>query len=858
MKVKQSSYEHGGNVHAAASQKSASLEDILDFSANINPFGPPEWLRPCISRELDSILHYPDPYASKLRGIIAEKYNVSNDNVLVANGSTELLYQLPHVLECQRAVVPVPCYIDYIKVMELAAIPIYTIDLVEENDFTPDISEIEQAIVPGDLLILGSPNNPTGRCFNAREVKDLASSNPQVMFLVDEAFREFVDGAETLAGACSNIITLHSLTKFYAIPGLRLGFGIFPDPVAENLRHILPPWTVNSLAQKVGERALLDTEYQEQSRVYCLTCKKDLQNDLADFKDLKVFPSEANYLLIRLSGKITVLMLQEKLAEKNILIRDCSNYKNLGKEKGFFRIAVRNQADNKKFIQVLSKILPATKKHRRIKRTPAIMFQGTSSNAGKSVLTAALCRILLQDGVRIAPFKSQNMSLNSFVTLQGLEMGRAQVVQAQAARLDPDVLMNPILLKPNSDTGSQVIVRGKPLGNMTVMEYFSYKKKAMTIACDCYDALAADYQAIVLEGAGSPGEVNLKSHDIVNMRMARYAESPVILVGDIDRGGVYASFVGTMEVLNQWERSLIAGFLVNRFRGKSELLQDAHEYVRAHTGKDVLGVIPYLVNHGIPEEDSVSFKEGLFEGAKPDQDHIEIGIINLPHISNFTDLEPFIAEPDVYLRVISNPEEFGSPDVIILPGSKNVIGDLKVLQSSGMAAKIQQQAESGCRVAGICGGYQMLGNGIEDPYGIESQQSSCAGLSLLDMHTILATDKTLTRKKGVHLPSGEPVVGYEIHHGVTRTDATALFSYEDGSDCGVAAADKKIWGSYLHGIFDSDLFRRWFINDIRQSKGLAHYDGPLCSYNLEPAFDCLADTVRKGIDMDRVYELLKL
>ncbi len=859
MKVKQSSHEHGGNVHAAASAKSASLEDILDFSANINPLGPPEWLRPCISRELDSILHYPDPYASKLRKIIAEKYNVSSDTILVANGSTELLYQLPHVLECHRAVIPVPCYIDYIKVMELAAIPIHTIDLLEENDFTPDISEIERVIVPGDLLILGSPNNPTGRCFNAEKIKELASSNPQVMFLVDEAFLEFVDGAETLAGAGSNIITLHSLTKFYGIPGLRLGFGVFPDPVAENLQKILPPWTVNSLAQKVGERAVQDVDYQEQSRRFCLTCKKDLQDDLANFKDLKVFPSEANYLLIRLSGRVTVPMLQEKLAEKNILIRDCSNYKNLGREKGFFRIAVRNQADNKKFIQALSKILPARKKQGRISRkTPAIMFQGTSSNAGKSVLTAALCRILLQDGIRVAPFKSQNMSLNSFVTLQGLEMGRAQVVQAQAARLDPDVLMNPILLKPNSDTGSQVIVRGKPLGNMTVMEYFSYKKKAMAIACDCYDELAADYQAIVLEGAGSPGEVNLKSHDIVNMRMARHAESPVILVGDIDRGGVYASFVGTMEVLNQWERSLIAGFLVNRFRGKSELLQDAHDYVRAHTGKDVLGVIPYLVNHGIPEEDSVSFKEGLFEGTKPDQDHIEIGIVNLPHISNFTDLEPFIAEPDVYLRVISSPEEFGRPDVIILPGSKNVISDLRALQSSGMAAKIQQQAESGCRVIGICGGYQMLGNSIEDPYGIESQQSSCVGLSLLDMHTILAADKTLTRKKGTHIPSGEPVVGYEIHHGVTRTDETAIFSYEDGSDCGVAATDKKIWGSYLHGIFDSDLFRRWFINDIRQSKGFAYYDGPLCSYNLEPAFDRLADTVRQGIDMDRVYELLKL
>ncbi|HID69815.1 MAG TPA: cobyric acid synthase [Desulfobacterales bacterium] len=857
MTARQFSYEHGGNVHAAASVKNGRLEDILDFSANINPSGPPEWLRSCISHELDTVLHYPDPYGSGLKKIIAEKYNVAAENALVANGSTELLYQLPHVIDCSRAVIPVPCYIDYIKVMELASIPVHLIELPEQNNFIPDLHVIEQTIVPGDLLILGSPNNPTGQSVRAKEIKNLATANPQVLFLIDEAFLEFVEGSLSLGGTLPNIITLHSLTKFYGIPGLRLGFGIFPDPIAADLRKIMPPWTVNSLAQKVGERALLDLDYQKQSREYFLKCKKDFLTALADFPDLNVFPSDANYLLVKLSGQCSVQMLQEKLAESNILIRDCSNYSGL-ENKVFFRIAIRNQSDNTKFIQTLSTILPSKKGHKTIRKTPAIMFQGTSSNAGKSVLTAALCRILLQDGVQVAPFKAQNMSLNSFVTLDGLEMGRAQVVQAQAARLDPDVLMNPILLKPNSDTGSQIIVRGKPIGNMTVSEYFHYKKEAMHIACNCYDELSADYQAVILEGAGSPGEVNLKSHDIVNMRMARYAESPVILVGDIDRGGVYASFVGTMEVLNQWERNLVAGFLVNRFRGKSELLQDAHDYVKAHTGKDVLGVIPYLVNHGIPEEDSVSFKEGLFEGTKPDLDHIEICIVNLPHISNFTDFEPFILEPDVHLRVISDPGEVNEPDVIILPGSKNVISDLHALHSTGMASVIQKQAEKGCTIVGICGGYMMLGNTIEDPYGIESQQSSCKGFSLLDMHTILAQDKTLTRKKGTHSLSDQPVVGYEIHHGVTRTDSTAIFSYDNGSDCGVSSNDGKIWGSYLHGIFDSDLFRRWFINSIRKSKGLDDYDGPQCSYNLEPAFDRLADCVRKGIDMDRVYELLRL
>jgi cobyric acid synthase CobQ/L-threonine-O-3-phosphate decarboxylase len=852
-----SEYGHGGNIHAAASVKAIEIDDILDFSANINPLGAPEWLRSCVSSGLDSILHYPDPAASALKKIISENYAIPLRNVLVANGSTELLYQLPRVLQCKRAVVPVPCYIDYLKVMELAGIEVKTVELSEQHDFVVDLRKIETILEPDDLVVLGSPNNPTGRMVNSAEILHLANKSPRVTFLVDEAFLEFVDGAESLAGKAANIITLHSLTKFYAIPGLRLGFGVFPDHIADQLQKLLPPWTVNSLAQKVGEQALVDLEYQKKTRAYCLQCRKGMQEKLATFRDLKVFPTVANYFLIRLSDQFTVAELQERLAGHNILIRDCSNYQGLGSQ--FFRIAVRSESENEQFTEALSEILASSTRGTRTRKTPAIMFQGTSSNAGKSVLTAALCRILLQDGIRVAPFKAQNMSLNSFVTADGLEMGRAQVVQAQAARLDPDVLMNPILLKPNSDTGSQVIVRGKPLGNMSVMDYVTYKKKAMDIVCNCYDELSADYQAIILEGAGSPGEVNLKRHDIVNMRMARYADSPVILVGDIDRGGVYASFVGHMEVLNQWERQLVAGFLVNRFRGNSDLLQDAHDYVKNHTGKDVLGVIPYLHNHGIPEEDSVSFKDGLFEGERPDQEHIEIGIINLPHISNFTDLEPFTAEPDVHLRVISSPDELGNPDVLILPGSKNVIGDLQSLLVSGMVGEIQKKAESGCEIIGICGGYQMLGKVIADPHGIESQQATTVpGLSLIDMETFLAPDKTLTRKKGIHIASGQPVVGYEIHHGQTATNGVSLFSYDDGSKCGTGAAGTHIWGAYLHGIFDSDLFRRWFVDTIRHRKGYGPYQGPLGSYNLEPAFDQLADTVRKNLDMDRVYQLLGL
>ncbi len=396
-------------------------------------------------------------------------------------------------------------------------------------------------------------------------------------------------------------------------------------------------------------------------------------------------------------------------------------------------MAVRTEEENARLLAAIGEILqPGTARPQRRRKTASLMFQGTSSNAGKSVLTAALCRILLQDGVRVAPFKAQNMSLNSFVTLQGEEMGRAQVVQAQAARLDPDVRMNPILLKPSSDTGSQVIVRGKPVRNMSVGQYHAYKDQAWEAAAACYDSLAAEYQVIVLEGAGSPGEVNLKRHDIVNMRMARYAGSPVLLVGDIDRGGIYASFVGTMEVLAEWERRLVAGFVVNRFRGQASLLTAAHDYVRDHTGREVFGVVPYFHDLDLPEEDSVSFKEGIYRRPQPEQPHVDIAVISLPHISNFTDVEPFLAEPDVHLRVVSRVDDLGTPDALILPGSKNVIGDLRFLRDSGFAAGITGLAGRGCVIVGICGGYQLLGREIADPLGLESTAGeTAAGLGLL-------------------------------------------------------------------------------------------------------------------------------
>ncbi len=879
---------------------------LLDFSANINPLGPPEWLRPLISSEVASLVHYPDPYATKLVQAIAGRYQVPAESVVVANGTTELLYQLPRLLGRAQALIPCPSYIDYTKVMELAGMSVRPFLLSAERGFTLQPQDLAPLLTGGDLVVIGTPNNPTGALVDPDQIIQLAKGHPATLFLVDEAFLDFVEGGRSVALAADNIMTLHSLTKFYAIPGLRLGFGIFPLPIARLLREHLPPWTVNTLAQAVGVRALADQEYGEQSRANCSELRTELVRDLQRFPALQLFDSAANYLLLRLRDGSDARTLAARLLECRIMIRTCFNY--VGLDASYFRIAVRTAAENSLLLQALTEILqphsvksgisplppcggglgwgggshkismlqphpppnplpsregePIWKSSAKSSSVPKkarpLMFQGTSSNAGKSVLTAALCRILLQDGVRVAPFKAQNMSLNSFVTRDGLEMGRAQVVQAQAARLDPDVRMNPVLLKPNSDTGSQVIVHGRSVGNMDVMTYLRYKETAMQAAHASYDSLAADYDVILLEGAGSPGEVNLKRHDIVNMGMARYAQAPVLLVGDIDRGGVYASFVGTMEVLNEWERALVAGFVVNRFRGQASLLQAAHDYVTAHTGREVLGVVPYLKNLGLPEEDSVSFKEGLFQSDRPEADHVEIALISLPHISNFTDIEPLAAEPDVFLRVVERAEDLGNPQAIILPGSKNVIHDLAALRSCELADAIQRLAAEGCEIIGVCGGYQMLGTTIEDPLAIESDQGAIAGLGLLPMTTVLAADKRLVRQSGVHTESGQPVYGYEIHHGRSQSDLPPTLAFTDGTGCGAVDASGRIWGSYLHGIFDSDPFRRWFINRLRQRQGLAPLPGIPAPYDLEPAFDRLAATVRESLDMNRIYQLLGL
>lgn len=531
-------------------------------------------------------------------------------------------------------------------------------------------------------------------------------------------------------------------------------------------------------------------------------------------------------------------------------------------------------------------------------KTPAIMIQGTCSNAGKSLITAGLCRIFSQDGLRPAPFKAQNMALNSFVSADGKELGRAQALQALACGLAPDVRMNPVLLKPSSDTGSQVIIMGKPIGHMRVAEYIAYKEHAFASVMHAYDTLAAESGVMVLEGAGSPAEINLQAHDIVNMRMAHYAKAPVLLVGDIDRGGVFAAFVGTMALLPDADKDRVAGFIINKFRGDASLLSPGFDAINQRTGKPFLGVVPWVANHGLPEEDSVSFKLHVDTHLPPaaTEQYVDIVLLDLPHISNATDIDPLRVEADVRVRVVSKPEYLGHPDAIIIPGSKNTRADMHYLWESGMAegllrlvppaspsahtdAAYTPALPHGPCIVGICGGLQMLGLRVCDPQNIESTspQDTTTGLALLPLITTLGQDKILRRTYGSHPASGTKVSGYEIHHGQSHiasgmeahirahlhTTTGEALGWEaqspptTASTSAAGLATPRVWGTYLHGIFDEDCFRRAFVDELRAHKNLPPVGQPT-PYTLEPALNRLAQTLRDTLDMKAIYRLLGL
>lgn len=496
----------------------------------------------------------------------------------------------------------------------------------------------------------------------------------------------------------------------------------------------------------------------------------------------------------------------------------------------------------------------------------AIMIQGTMSNAGKSLLAAGLCRIFKQDGYRVAPFKSQNMALNSFITKECLEMGRAQVMQAEAAGIQPSVLMNPILLKPTNDVGSQVIVNGEVLGTMSARDYFQYKKQLIPKVMEAYHKLEEDYDIIVIEGAGSPAEINLKKEDIVNMGMAKQAKAPVLLVGDIDRGGVFAQLIGTVMLLEEDEQKMVKGMIINKFRGDKTILDPGVVSLEEKTGIPVVGVAPYMELE-VEDEDSLTerFSDKQEIGA------IDIAVIRVPRISNFTDFNALEMISGVSLRYVKSVGELKNPDMIILPGTKNTMEDLLWLRQNGLEAAILKKAAEGKIIFGVCGGYQMLGEKLSDPDGIEAG-GEINGMGLLPMETIFRNSKTRTRVSGIFPKvegalstlTGIQLEGYEIHMGESVlfegarplteiTDQVENITKVDG------AYSDNVYGSYVHGIFDKEEVAKNVVKAIGARKGIdvSQMTGIDFAAFKETQYDKLADGLRKHLDMKKIYEILE-
>ena len=478
-----------------------------------------------------------------------------------------------------------------------------------------------------------------------------------------------------------------------------------------------------------------------------------------------------------------------------------------------------------------------------------IMVQGTMSNAGKSLLVAGLCRIFKQDGYRVAPFKSQNMALNSFITSEGLEMGRAQVMQAEAAGMTPMVCMNPILLKPTNHTGSQVIVNGEVLGNMSARDYFAFKKQLVPDIKKAFKKLEEYADIIVIEGAGSPAEINLKQNDIVNMGMAEMVDAPVLLVGDIDRGGVFAQLLGTLMLLEEKEKKRVKGLVINKFRGDKSILDPGIEMLEEKGDVPVVGVVPYMELF-LEDEDSLTERfdrksEGL----------IDIAVIRYPRISNFTDFNVFEQMPEVTVRYVTSISELHHPDIIFLPGSKNTMGDLKWMRQNGLEAAVKKLSED-IPVFGICGGYQMLGQEISDPDGVE-EGGKIRGMELLPVSTILMPEKKRCQIEGkierlsglFHVLSDCKFKGYEIHMGRTGTEEKVVVTSD---------MNENIYGSYVHGLFDEGTIANSMIQTLAEKKGIRIENGEFEDYQTfkDKQYDKLADTLRIYLNMEEIYEML--
>lgn len=895
-----------------------------DFSVNLNPLGMPAAAARALHASPESFEEYPDTDCLRLRKALAEMWHVPAENIVCGAGAADIIYRLPVALGLRKVLLAVPSFTEYERAFEINGVRTDFLPASEENSFALT-DEFTGAGGDYDAIVISNPVNPSGRLMSVKNYERLLDwcRQTDTKLISDECFMSFAgsdrqeafrkaDDAARKAG--TDLILIRSFTKIFCMAGLRAGYAVFSRlDEAEKTALMGPPWNVSGPAQKAALSALGDPDFIRKTVDFISRERNRIFSGLRE-AGLAPMESNVNFILFRAADDFG-----RQMKESGILVRDCSDYRGVRAAEGmkFYRTAVRSREENDALLaavrQTASASGPAAAKSftGRTARPhqdtldmseingegPAsIMIQGTMSNAGKSLIAAGLCRIFRQDGYRPAPFKSQNMALNSFITADGSEIGRAQAVQAEAAGIAPISDMNPVLLKPTTEKGSQVIVNGKVRADMDASDYFRFRKTLRRDVSDAYERLGRDHDVIVIEGAGSPVEINLTEDgdDFVNMGLAAMTDSPVLLVGDIDRGGVFAQLGGTMMLFDRRDRKRVKGVIVNKFRGDMDLFSRGQNMLAEVCGVPVVGVVPYT-ELDIDDEDSLSSRlsnhrgsavsspEGSpADGEIPDQDVLNVCVIRLPHISNFSDFTALAAVRGVNVFYTDKPEELEKADAVIIPGSKNTIGDLRWMKDTGLADAVKTAAAGGTLTVGICGGYQMLGLRIDDRDHAESMAGSEDGLGLLPVLTDYEAEKITRQTAAVtcRLPdpltelSGLELAGYEIHMGRSRIlsydeigntapghdkwgKVSSFSKTESGNHDGCSAGN--VFGTYLHGLFDSRTFTEAFCNMLAGARGLRR-NFTVSDYQAyrESQYDRLADVLRAHLDMDHIYRIMGL
>ncbi|MBQ7180125.1 MAG: cobyric acid synthase [Bacteroidaceae bacterium] len=891
-----------------------------NFSSNIYAHACLDGLKLFLATRLDGIAAYPEPEPEALEALIAEREGVGRECLLVTSGATEAIYLIAQMARAgglQHFVCQQPTFSEYADASRL-------------NGLLPaGEGEAEQA-----LRWLCNPNNPTGHVLPPQEVLRLAARSR--LTVLDQSYEDYTAEPLPTAGdvlSAGNILRLHSLTKTYAVPGLRIGYVLGAPGLISRLRRFLRPWSVNALAIEAAQWLICHEARAVGDIGAYLAEARRLRERLSEIPGLSVAPTQTNFMLVRIET-LTAARLKECLAKGyGILIRDASNFEGLGPH--HFRVAAQTPREDDLLVAAIRECLqgegrpsaPAGDEPARQGLRP-VMLAGTGSDVGKSVLAAALCRIFRQDGYHPAPFKAQNMALNSYATPEGLEIGRAQAMQAEAAGIPCHTDMNPLLLKPQGDMTSQVVLNGCPIGNRSAYQYWrreagegegcpsgspdspghssqsdlsspssqpsssslssqsspssQYSPSSLSSpsspssqidfraeVCAAYDRLSARYNPIVMEGAGSISELNLRHTDLVNLPMARHAGAAVLLVADIDRGGVFASVYGSIALQTPQDRALIKGIIINKFRGDLRLFESGRRLLEELCGVPVLGVIPYFQDIRIEEEDSVALDRRVRQshpsapGDEAGENTVKVAVVKLRHLSNYTDFDALDEDPRIRLYYTQEPGELQKGDIIILPGSKSTLDDLLWLRQSGLAEAILEARRQGKTVIGICGGYQMMGAEVCDPNHVEGPTERLPGLGLLPVTTTMSGRK-VTRQTTFQTPLAakgtQPLRGYEIHMGQTRplegTAPSPFALLDDGRQDGYLR-DERCWGSYLHGVLDNGAVIDALLSPFAARLEAASRPLDYAAFK-EEQYDRLARHVRKYLDVERLYEILKM